>query len=119
MCCIRCNPFKTWHQIYTYDPQANFTTLSLGMEHNESAQLVIGGEVTLWMEQTDAVNLDTKPCLRAAPAAEVLWSCRYNDNGHEHTIRVALSRLLSLRHRLLSTGNTCGTRTNAMMRATP
>ena len=61
-----CNPLKNWRHIYVYDPLVNITS---DLEH-----LIEGGEVHLWTEKTDAVDLDQKLWPRAAAAAEVLWS---------------------------------------------
>ena len=38
-----------------------------------SSHLLVGGEVHLWSELTDSVNLDGKLWPRAAAAAEILW----------------------------------------------
>jgi hexosaminidase len=61
-----CNPYKNWRHIYMYDPLAN---ISSSVQH-----LIEGGEVLLWSEQTDPINMDAKLWPRAAAAAEVLWS---------------------------------------------
>lgn len=61
-----CSPLKNWRHIYVYDPLVNITS---GLEH-----LIEGGEVHLWTEQTDPVDLDQKLWPRAAAAAEVMWS---------------------------------------------
>lgn len=39
----------------------------------EQKHLIIGGEVHLWGELTDSVNLDNMLWPRAAAAAELLW----------------------------------------------
>ena len=61
-----CTPMKNWRHIYVYDPLANITT---DVQH-----LIEGGEVHMWSEQTDPVNLDSRVWPRAAAAAEVMWS---------------------------------------------
>lgn len=50
--------------MYTYDPLA-------GVPAN-ATQLVLGGEVHIWSEQVDGVNLDDMVWPRARAAAEVL-----------------------------------------------
>lgn len=61
-----CNPLKNWRHIYVYDPLVNITP--------DLQRLIEGGEVHLWTEQTDPVDMDQKLWPRAAAAAEVLWS---------------------------------------------
>lgn len=49
-----------------YNPLANISVdLQDGIE---------GGEVLMWSEQTDSIDLDSKLWPRVAAAAEVLWS---------------------------------------------
>ncbi len=45
-----CPPHKNWRQILSFDPLADIP--------EESRHLVIGGEVHLWGELTDSINLD-------------------------------------------------------------
>ncbi len=61
-----CNPLKNWRHIYVYDPYVNITS--------DVQYLIEGGEVHMWTEQTDPVNLDSRVWPRAAAAAEVMWS---------------------------------------------
>lgn len=61
-----CAPMKNWRHIYVYDPYVNITA---DVQH-----LIEGGEVHMWSEQTDPINLDSRVWPRAAAAAEVLWS---------------------------------------------
>ena len=61
-----CGPYHNWRAMFVYDPLAN---ISSDLYH-----LVEGGEVLLWSEQTDSVDLDFKLWPRAASAAEVLWA---------------------------------------------
>lgn len=61
-----CSPLKNWRHIYSYDPLVN---ISKELQH-----LIEGGEVLLWSEQTDSIDLDSKLWPRAAAAAEVLWA---------------------------------------------
>lgn len=61
-----CTPYKNWRDIYMYDPLENIPS---DLQH-----LIEGGEVLLWSEQTDPMDVDAKLWPRAAAAAEVLWS---------------------------------------------
>ncbi|KAK9761433.1 Glucosamine-6-phosphate isomerase (Glucosamine-6-phosphate deaminase) (GNPDA) (GlcN6P deaminase) [Basidiobolus ranarum] len=61
-----CDPYKSWQIVYNYDLTANMT--------KEESKLVIGGEVALWAEQIDSINIDRVLWPRGAAAAEVLWS---------------------------------------------
>jgi len=61
-----CNPYHNWRHMYMYDPLANISS--------DLVQGVEGGEVLMWSEQTDSIDLDIKLWPRAAAAAEVLWS---------------------------------------------
>ena len=61
-----CSPMNNWRHIYSYDPLINIT--------EDLHHLIEGGEVLLWSEQTDSIDLDSKLWPRAAAAAEVLWS---------------------------------------------
>ncbi len=82
-----CNPMKNWRHMYVYDPLANITA---DVQH-----LIEGGEVHMWTEQTDPVNLDSRVWPRAAAAAEVMWSGPRNAS----TIEDASRRLAGWRER--------------------
>ena len=84
-----CSPLKNWRHIYVYDPLVNITS---DLEH-----LIEGGEVHLWTEQTDPVDLDQKLWPRAAAAAEVLWSGPRNAS----MIESASKRLAEWRERVV------------------
>ena len=85
-----CAPYKNWRQILSYDPLADIP--------EEKKYLVVGGEVHLWCELTDGVNLDGMLWPRAAAAAEVLW--RGKGEVGEGTTR----RLAEMRERLVARG---------------
>ncbi|KAF7510182.1 hypothetical protein GJ744_007081 [Endocarpon pusillum] len=74
-----CTPMKNWRHIYVYDPLVNITT---DVQH-----LIEGGEVHMWNEQTDPVNLDSRVWPRAAAAAEVMWSGPRNASMIEDALR--------------------------------
>ena len=74
-----CSPMKNWRHIYVYDPYVNITA--------EVRHLIEGGEVHMWAELTDPVNLDSKVWPRAAAAAEVMWSGPRNANQIEDASR--------------------------------
>ncbi len=60
-----CGPTKPWQLIYSHDPTAGLTA--------DQAKLVLGGEVALWSETIDPVNLDSLVWPRSSAAGEVLW----------------------------------------------
>ncbi len=91
-----CAPLKNWRQIYAYDPLMN---IPADLEH-----LVLGGEVHLWAEQTDPVNLDQMLWPRAAAAAEVLWSGKKDVDGRARNVANATRRLAEMRERLVTSG---------------
>lgn len=85
-----CAPLKNWRQVYSYKP--------LSEVPSEKRHLVLGGEVHMWAEQTDGINLDRNLWPRAAAAGEILWS----GGGilGENTTR----RLADMRERLVAMG---------------
>ena len=85
-----CNPYKNWRQIYSYDPLADVP--------EDKRHLVMGGELHLWGELTDNVNLDGMLWPRAAAGAEVLW--RGPGKVEEDVTR----RLAEMRERLVARG---------------
>jgi hexosaminidase len=88
-----CNPYKSWREIYAYNPTANLTA--------QQQELVIGGEAHMWGELTDPSNLDGKVWPRASAAAEVLWSGPTGPKGVNETVT---RRLADMRERLVSMG---------------
>ena len=88
-----CSPLKSWRQMYAYDPTANIT--------DSQAKLLVGGEVHMWGELTDAVNLDGKVWPRASAPAEVMWS---GPKGKEGVTEAVTRRLADVRERMLGLG---------------
>lgn len=95
-----CSPLKSWRQMYSYDPLHQIAPAD---EH-----LVLGGEVHMWSEQTDPVNLDEMVWPRAAAAAEVLWSGRRDAAGTNRSLIAAAPRLAEWRERLVNRGVLAG-----------
>ncbi|KAL2165241.1 hypothetical protein VTH06DRAFT_537 [Thermothelomyces fergusii] len=92
-----CGPTKSWQLVYQHDPTAGLTA--------EEAELVLGGEVALWAETIDAVNLDTLAWPRASVAGEVLWSGRVDPaTGQNRSAVAAAPRLNEFRERLVARG---------------
>ena len=60
-----CGPYHNWREVYSYDPLADIPT--------DQQHLVVGGEASMWCEQTDGVNLDSRLWPRLSAAGEVLW----------------------------------------------
>ncbi|KAI5244876.1 putative cytochrome 52A4 [Aureobasidium subglaciale] len=91
-----CAPLHNWRMMYAYDPlegvPANLT------------HLVLGGEVHIWSEQTDPVNVDRQVWPRACAAAEVLWSGAKDDQGQNRSQITASPRLSEMRERLVAKG---------------
>ena len=90
-----CQPYKNWRHMYAYDPLADIP--------EDRRHLVVGGEVHLWGELTDSVNLDSMLWPRVAAAAEVMWSGP-GKKADEMTTR----RLADMRERLLARGIRAG-----------
>lgn len=90
-----CSPYKNWRHMYAYDPVVDVPP---NLRH-----LVIGGEVHLWGELTDSVNLDDQLWPRVAAAAEVMWSAP-SKKPDESTTR----RLADMRERLVMRGVRAG-----------
>ncbi|KAK0729074.1 glycoside hydrolase superfamily [Apiosordaria backusii] len=92
-----CGPTKSWGLIYSHDPTANLTA--------EEAKLVLGGEVAVWSETIDPMNLDSIVWPRASVAGEVLWSGRIDENTGQNRSQIeAFPRLTEFRERLVKKG---------------
>ncbi|KAL9043487.1 MAG: hypothetical protein Q9214_003330 [Letrouitia sp. 1 TL-2023] len=91
-----CSPTKNWRLIYSYDPLS-------GIPSNLS-HLVLGGEVHMWTEQTDPINLDNIVWPRASAAAEVLWSGAKDEAGQNRSQIEASKRLGEMRERMVRRG---------------
>ncbi|KAE8449367.1 hypothetical protein EG329_008268 [Mollisiaceae sp. DMI_Dod_QoI] len=91
-----CSPTKNWRLVYSYDPLA-------GVPANQT-HLVMGGEVHIWSEQTDPVNLDDMVWPRASAAGEVLWSGRQDASGQNRSQITASLRLAEMRERMVNAG---------------
>lgn len=91
-----CAPYKNWRLMYAYDPLSGIP--------EEQQNLVLGGEVHIWAEQVDPVNLETMVWPRAAAAGEVLWSGRQNADGQNRSQVEAAPRLAEWRERMVHRG---------------
>lgn len=95
-----CSPVKNWRLVYSYDP--------LGGVAPENAHLVLGGEVHIWSEQTDPINLDDMVWPRTSAAGEVLWSGRQDASGQNRSQITASPRLAEMRERMVLRGVRAG-----------
>lgn len=95
-----CSPTHNWRVIYSYDPLS-------GVPPN-ATHLVLGGEVHMWSEQTDGVNLDDTVWPRASAAGEVLWSGAKNEAGQNRSQVEASPRLSEIRERMVQRGIRAG-----------
>lgn len=91
-----CGPSKSWRLIYSHDPTAGLS--------KEAAKRVLGGEVAVWSETIDAVNLDSLVWPRASAAGEVLWSGRTDSGGQNRSQYDAAPRLAEMRERMVARG---------------
>ena len=91
-----CSPRHNWRLMYSYDP--------LGGVPANLTHLVLGGEVSMWSEQTDPVNLDRQVWPRAAAAGEILWSGAKDSQGRNRSQIEASPRLSEMRERLVARG---------------
>lgn len=86
--------------MYSYDPLAGVPA--------DSTHLVLGGEVHLWSEQTDPMNVDNLLWPRACAAAEILWSGAKDAQGQNRSQVEASPRLNEMRERMISKGIRAG-----------
>ena len=86
--------------MYSYDPLAALS--------EEQKKLAIGGEIHIWAEQTDQVNLDTMIWPRGGAAGEVLWSGRQDGEGRNRSQVDASERLARWRERMVGRGIQAG-----------
>ncbi|KAG8917844.1 N-acetyl-glucosamine-6-phosphate deacetylase [Tulasnella sp. 417] len=84
-----CDPYKTWHKMYSFDPYK-------GLKPHQK-NLVLGGQVALWTEQTDSNTLDSKLWPRAAAAAEVFWTGAIGPDDQPRLAGEAFPRLQDFR----------------------
>ncbi|KAJ3558278.1 hypothetical protein NM688_g1015 [Phlebia brevispora] len=97
-----CDPFKTWQRAYSFDPFANLSA--------SQQQLVLGGQMPIWSEQTSPENLDPIVWPRLASGAEVFWtgatlpdgSPRLGANATSGT--QAFARINEMRYRMVDRG---------------
>ncbi|KAI9288257.1 glycoside hydrolase superfamily [Umbelopsis sp. AD052] len=88
--------YNHWNRVYSYDIRANLT--------KAEADLIIGGECTLWGELADHTNFEGKIWPRASAVAERLWSGYETPSGENITSADAILRLLPWRERMLLRG---------------
>ncbi|KAJ9089789.1 Glucosamine-6-phosphate isomerase (Glucosamine-6-phosphate deaminase) (GNPDA) (GlcN6P deaminase) [Entomophthora muscae] len=90
-----CDPYKHWQRVYSLNMYDS-------LDHNQKKK-VVGGEVALWSEQADPVNLDILLWPRTCAAAEVLWS---GNMDHNHVVipKNTLTRLNNFRFHLTHHG---------------
>lgn len=92
-----CSPYKGWQQQYGNDLYGILE--EKGLDDPAAARdLVLGGEVAIWSEQTDDQSVENRIFPRADAFAERLWS--NPDSGWYE----AQPRLLHQRHRLVRRG---------------
>ncbi|XP_046477221.1 chitooligosaccharidolytic beta-N-acetylglucosaminidase [Neodiprion pinetum] len=90
-----CSPYKGWQKVYDNSPLAILT--SQGFSPDKKNQ-ILGGEATLWSEQTDSTTIDSRLWPRTAAVAERLWSEPKSSWIHaEH-------RMLMQRERMVAKG---------------
>ncbi|OXG85443.1 hexosaminidase [Cryptococcus neoformans A2-102-5] len=90
-----CDPMKTWARMYSFDPFKDVKA--------EERHLILGGQTSLWTEQTDETNLEPTLWPRAAALAEVFWSGPGPD-GRPRSANKALSRMHDIRYRMVGRG---------------
>lgn len=87
-----CDPFKSWQRIYSFDPFAGVA--------DSQRHLVLGGQTSLWAEQTDEQNVESVIWPRAAAAAEVFWAGGPYPRGSVE----AFPRMHDIRYRMVDRG---------------
>ncbi|MCJ1274022.1 N-acetyl-glucosamine-6-phosphate deacetylase [Puttea exsequens] len=89
-----CPPYKNWRQILSYDPLAEIP--------EDRRHLVIGGEVHLWGELTDGINLDNMLWPRVSAAAGMMWQ------GNGKVCEESTRAMAEMRERLVRMGVMAG-----------
>lgn len=84
-----CSPYIGWHKVYENRPS---------VIAGDKKHLILGGEATLWTEQSDDLTIDNRLWPRAAAWGERLWSDPLD------TWIEADSRMLAQRERLSAMG---------------
>jgi hexosaminidase len=96
-----CDPYRSWQHMYAHNIiQGLEATGNVDRSHPN----VLGGEVALWSEKSDAYVLDMRVWPRAGAVAEKLWSGNKDADGQIYNSKDALPRIYKLRHRLLQQG---------------
>ncbi|CAM0141410.1 Glucosamine-6-phosphate isomerase (Glucosamine-6-phosphate deaminase) (GNPDA) (GlcN6P deaminase) [Umbelopsis sp. WA50703] len=88
--------YNHWNRVYSYDMRANLTS--------DEAELLLGGECTMWGELADHTNFEGKIWPRASAVAERLWSGYETPSGENITSADAILRLLPWRDTMLLRG---------------
>jgi len=68
-----CSPYKEWQLIYDNKPYQALNGNWIITDPTQRKR-ILGGEVSLWSEQADALSMDSRIWPRAAASAERLWS---------------------------------------------
>ncbi|ORX38063.1 glycoside hydrolase superfamily [Kockovaella imperatae] len=91
-----CDPFKTWAHMYSFDPFGNLT------EAQESQ--VLGGQASLWSEQTSSANIEVVMWPRTAAVAELFWSGPGSNGSYPRQSVEAIPRMNDLQARMVDRG---------------
>ena len=92
-----CSPLKNWRLMYSYDPLSGVPA--------EQANMVVGGEASIWSEQSDGLSVDGIIWPRLGAAGEVLWSgAKDPATGGNRSQIDAAPRLSEMRERLVARG---------------
>jgi len=86
----------TWKNFYMADPIGDNTLTP------SQAQLVLGGEASMWGEQVDATDFDVRVWPRACAVAERLWSSMSLNNTDEATPRLGQQRCRMVRRGIMA-----------------
>jgi len=87
---------NTWTRIYSYNPTMDLST-------DQQRNLVIGGELVLWGEYVDDLNIFPSLYPRASAGSERLWSTIDTIDTNE-----AVKRLFIQRCRMVNRGYNIG-----------
>ncbi|RSH95335.1 N-acetyl-glucosamine-6-phosphate deacetylase [Saitozyma podzolica] len=90
-----CDPFKSWARMYSFNPYENVD--------EAQKELVIGGQASLWAEQTDETNFETVMWPRAAAVAELFWTGSSGGRFPRSSVE-ALPRMHDIRYRMVESG---------------